>query len=124
MCVGWQLGEGIVEDRYCGNCGHELKPDDKFCSGCGKPVHETARVSTAAAVADEVPPNDGGRRRTSGAGFLAVLLAVGFIVVLFAMTGGANVARWMAHGGLGYILGLAIVVGILFLMLFLLKRRD
>jgi len=53
---------------------------------------------------------------------LAVLLAVGFIVVLFAMTGGANVARWMAHGGLGYILGLAIVVGILFL--FLLRRRD
>lgn len=45
-----------MEDRYCGNCGHELKPDDKFCSGCGKPVHETARVSTAEAVADEVPP--------------------------------------------------------------------
>ena len=66
--------------------------------------------------------DDGGRRRTSGASLLAVLLAVGFIVVLFAMTGGANVARWMAHGGLGYILGLAIVVGILFL--FLLRRRD
>jgi len=56
--------------------------------------------------------------------YLAVLLAVGFIVVLFAMTGGANVARWMVHGGLGYILGLAIVVGILFMFLFLLRRRD
>jgi hypothetical protein len=125
MCAGWLLGEGVVEDRYCGNCGHALKPDDKFCSGCGKPVHETARVSTAEDVADEVPPNDGGRRRTSGAGLLAVLLAFGFIVALFAMAGGgANVATWMAHGGVGYILGLAIVVGILFLFLFLLRRRD
>jgi len=124
MYAGWLRGEGIVEDRYCGNCGHELKPDDKFCRGCGKPVHETARVSTAEAVADEVPPNDGRRRRTSGAGLLTVLLAFGFIVVLFAMTGGANVARWMAHGGVGYILGLPTVVGILFLFLFLLRRRD
>jgi hypothetical protein len=41
--------------RYCGNCGNELRPSDKFCPGCGKPVHETAVVPTPEADV-EVPP--------------------------------------------------------------------
>jgi zinc-ribbon domain len=36
-------------DRYCRNCGHELRPDDRFCPNCGQPVHETAVVPTAEA---------------------------------------------------------------------------
>ena len=33
-------------ERYCSNCGHELKLEDQFCSNCGRPVHQTARVPT------------------------------------------------------------------------------
>jgi hypothetical protein len=25
-------------ERYCSNCGHELRPEDRYCSNCGKPV--------------------------------------------------------------------------------------
>lgn len=25
-------------DKFCVNCGNELKPEDKFCGGCGAPV--------------------------------------------------------------------------------------
>jgi hypothetical protein len=24
--------------NFCANCGRKLLPDDRFCSGCGKPV--------------------------------------------------------------------------------------
>ena len=33
-------------ERYCSNCGHELRPEDQFCSNCGMPVHRGARVPT------------------------------------------------------------------------------
>jgi predicted ester cyclase len=33
-------------ERYCSNCGHELKLEDQFCSNCGRAVHQTARVPT------------------------------------------------------------------------------
>src|SRR5215217_4892832 len=42
-CVAWG---GSMADRYCGNCGHELSPEDQFCRNCGQPVHRTARVPT------------------------------------------------------------------------------
>lgn len=29
--------EEKIKISYCTNCGHELKPEDKFCSGCGSP---------------------------------------------------------------------------------------
>ena len=32
--------------RYCTNCGAELREDDRFCGNCGRTAHETARVST------------------------------------------------------------------------------
>jgi hypothetical protein len=44
-----------MADRFCGNCGNELRPQDKFCPGCGKPVHETAVVPTTEADIP-VPP--------------------------------------------------------------------
>jgi hypothetical protein len=33
-------------ERYCSNCGHELKLEDQFCSNCGILVHQIARVPT------------------------------------------------------------------------------
>jgi hypothetical protein len=44
-----------MADRFCGNCGNELRPEDRFCPGCGKPVHETAVVPTPEAAVP-VPP--------------------------------------------------------------------
>ena len=35
-----------VPERYCGNCGQELSPEDRFCPTCGRPVHRTAHVPT------------------------------------------------------------------------------
>jgi hypothetical protein len=45
-----------VADRYCRNCGHELRQDDRFCPGCGRAVHETAHVPTPEADVDVPPP--------------------------------------------------------------------
>ena len=62
-------------ERYCSNCGHELKPEDQFCSNCGMPVHRAARVPTSNADR-EVPPLPpptqelGRRRRLTGSGAL------------------------------------------------------
>jgi hypothetical protein len=42
-------------ERYCSNCGHELRPEDRFCSNCGMPVHRGARVPTPHADR-RVPP--------------------------------------------------------------------
>jgi zinc-ribbon domain/LmeA-like phospholipid-binding len=56
-------------ERYCSNCGHELKPEDQFCSNCGMPVHRTARVPTPNAdrAVPPLPPptQELGRRRRS-----------------------------------------------------------
>jgi hypothetical protein len=40
-----------VPQRYCGNCGHELSPENRFCPNCGRPVNRTARVPTPEADA-------------------------------------------------------------------------
>src|SRR5829696_7864108 len=42
-------------ERYCSNCGHELKLEDQFCLNCGRPGHQTARVPTPQADIP-VPP--------------------------------------------------------------------
>jgi hypothetical protein len=62
-------------ERYCSNCGHELKPEDQFCSNCGMPVHRTARVPTPKAdrpVPPLPPPTQevGRRRSLPGSGAL------------------------------------------------------
>jgi hypothetical protein len=44
-----------MADRFCGECGYELRPDDKFCPKCGRPVHGTAVVPTPESDV-EVPP--------------------------------------------------------------------
>src|SRR5215217_879667 len=42
--------------RYCGNCGNELDPEDRFCQNCGRAVHQTAQVSTPEADVPVPPP--------------------------------------------------------------------
>ena len=61
-------------ERYCSNCGHELRPEDQFCSNCGMPVHRVARVPTPEAdrpVSPLPPPTrEVGRRNFRGSGAL------------------------------------------------------
>src|SRR5829696_2440741 len=71
---GW---EAMVEQpqRYCTNCGQELKPEDQFCTNCGMPVHRAARVPTPKAdrpVPPLPPPTQeiGRRRSFTGSGAL------------------------------------------------------
>lgn len=45
-----------MADRYCRYCGHELRPDDRFCTGCGRAVHATAHVPTSEADVPAPPP--------------------------------------------------------------------
>ena len=61
-------------ERYCTNCGQELKPEDQFCTNCGMPVHRAARVPTPEAdrpVPPLPPPTqEVGRRSLPGSGAL------------------------------------------------------
>jgi hypothetical protein len=86
--------EGMVEqpERYCTNCGQELKPEDQFCTNCGMPVHRAARVPTPKAdrpVSPLPPPTQevGRRRSFTGSGALRgrgrKLLILLVLVVLF-----------------------------------------
>ena len=80
-------------ERYCTNCGNELKPDDQFCTNCGVPVHRAARVPTPEADRPVLPlpspTQEVGRERSlpgSGAlrgrgSKLAVLLVLGVLVL-------------------------------------------
>lgn len=45
-----------VANRYCSNCGNELREDDAFCGSCGRPVQETAQVPTPEADVPVPPP--------------------------------------------------------------------
>jgi zinc-ribbon domain len=45
-----------MAQRYCTNCGAELREDDRFCPNCGRPVQETAAVSTPEADVPVPPP--------------------------------------------------------------------
>ena len=62
-------------ERYCTNCGQELKSEDQFCTNCGMPVHRAARVPTPKAdrpVPPLPPPTqeEVGRRSLPGSGAL------------------------------------------------------
>src|SRR5829696_7968778 len=87
---GW---EAMVEQpqRYCTNCGQELKPEDQFCTNCGMPVHRAAGVPTPKAdrpVSPLPPPTqEVGRRSLTGSGALrgcgTKLVVLLILVVLF-----------------------------------------
>jgi hypothetical protein len=57
-----EKGRNVAEapDRYCGNCGHELSPEDKFCRNCGTPAHVAAKVPTPEADVPVPPPPQAG----------------------------------------------------------------
>jgi hypothetical protein len=50
------MGLAETPARYCGNCGHELGPEDQFCQNCGTPVHQAATVPTPEADVPVPPP--------------------------------------------------------------------
>lgn len=52
-----------MADRYCRNCGQELGPNDRFCTGCGGPVQQTAHVPTPEA---NIPVSTHPHRQQSG----------------------------------------------------------
>ena len=45
-----------MADRYCRNCGQELRPEEWFCTSCGRGVYETAHVPTPEADVPVPPP--------------------------------------------------------------------
>ena len=45
-----------MAQRYCTNCGAELREDASFCGKCGRPVHQTARLSIPEADVPVSPP--------------------------------------------------------------------
>ena len=49
------IGDGVA-DRFCGNCGGELRPGDRFCVGCGRPVRTTTADPGEGTVAREGRP--------------------------------------------------------------------
>jgi hypothetical protein len=83
--------------RYCTNCGQELKPEDQFCTNCGMPVHRAARVPTPKAdrpVPPLPPPTQevGRRRSWTGSGALrgrgtklVVLLVLGVLLLYLVL---------------------------------------
>jgi predicted nucleic acid-binding Zn ribbon protein len=82
-------------ERYCSNCGQELKPEAQFCSNCGMPVNQGARVPTPHADRPvpplPPPPKEAvGRRRLTVSGalrgrgrkLLVILVLVGIFLFL------------------------------------------
>lgn len=45
-----------MANRYCRNCGQELRPGNRFCTGCGRAVYESAHVPTPEADVPVPPP--------------------------------------------------------------------
>jgi hypothetical protein len=107
--------EGMVEqpERYCSNCGHELRPEDQFCSNCGMPVHRVARVPTPEAdrpVSPLPPPaREAGRRNFRGSGALRgrgrrlviVLVLVGLLLYLVLPLAVESLLAWRLQSAFG-----------------------
>jgi hypothetical protein len=97
--------------RYCTNCGAEVRPNNSFCVACGASLRRGAPPAGSKAVADDIGSQP--RRIASGSGGpasgpkagrlrrwfgglhavpkLAALLAA--LAVVFALAGG-----WLSHG--------------------------
>ncbi len=95
-------GGVTAADRFCRNCGHELREEDAFCSGCGRPTHETASVPTPEAdTAVPTPPAATDTQRAVRAPSRAGLLLVGGIGVLLVLALiGVGLAALGGVGGL------------------------
>ena len=110
-------------DRYCGNCGRELRPEDQFCPNCGRPVHRTATVPTPEAdvpvppppqaggaeggdaAAVQAPPPEGGGRRRTLVGWLTIIGVFAFLILFggclagLAALAGSGGENKVADGG-------------------------
>jgi hypothetical protein len=102
----------IVAQRYCTNCGHELREEDRFCPSCGRPVHETAAVSTPEAdVPVPLPPSQRiegedalqaeppPHRSMANKLLLFGCMGLGLITVLLALVVGLAVVASSGGGG-------------------------
>jgi len=93
MCAGRLLGEGVVvEDKFCGNCGQELRPGLRFCPRCGKPTEREAQVPTPEEGSAHPPtqqPQQTGRWSAGRVLLLVivapVLLAIAWFVFQFSV---------------------------------------
>jgi zinc-ribbon domain len=107
-----------MAQRYCTNCGTELSEDDSFCGKCGRPVHETARVSTPEADVPVPPPpaydeatalaaipHDQGVEptewwQTPTSKVLGVIVAIVTVLVILANLNGGSAIMLLAIAGL------------------------
>jgi hypothetical protein len=108
--------------RYCGNCGNELDPEDRFCQYCGRPVHQTAQVPTPEADVPVPPPpqQEAGTQPLEQAdaqprqpwttrqlvlgslgAFFVVFVVGAFVAALAGNGGGGNEAQKNKKGGGG-----------------------
>jgi hypothetical protein len=129
-CFWW---EGIaVADRYCGNCGGELEPEDSSCAGCGRPVHKTAdapmpqangRVPHAQApVRSQRERGRGAAQDSTGGPILGMLVA--FFVLVTGETAqrippAASGGTFASRLGVGVALPLALALLLVALILLL-----
>ncbi len=82
-----------MADRYCSNCGQELRPGAGFCSSCGQPSRQSSQPLAQERVASATPPQQHPRQQgTWGSGrilllviVVPVLLAVAWFVFQFAV---------------------------------------
>jgi hypothetical protein len=107
-----------VAQRYCTNCGAELRDDDSFCGKCGSPTHQTAAVATQEA---DVPVPalswEATSGRTSGEeagrtseayGIRNTFVSLGITVLVIAL-----LAAVVAESA-GWIVALVVVLGVIF----------
>jgi hypothetical protein len=109
--------------RYCGNCGNELDPEDRFCQNCGRPMHQTAQVPTPEADVPVPPPPQQEEAREQPPGradaqprqpwttrqlvlgslgtFFVVFVVGAFVAALAGNGGGGNEAQKNKKGGGG-----------------------
>jgi hypothetical protein len=127
------VGKAIaLTDRFCSNCGEQLEPQDSSCAGCGRPVHEAARVTTPRANG-RVPlahaPDRPRRERRHGEardatrgpmwGMLAAFLALvaGETAQRMPPAASGGTLAFRLGAGVAFPLALALLLGALVLLL-------
>ncbi len=94
-------GVAVAVRHYCGECGHELKPEDRFCSNCGSPIYQPTRVPTPEADVPVPQPQEQaaqGRQpkaRQLNEDTAFVLGALVLVGVLFALGLSAQASFWV-----------------------------
>lgn len=81
-----------MADRFCGNCGRELRQDGSFCPGCGQPVGAAQPHAPQPAIPIPASQQRSRQPGTWGAGRVLllvlvapVLLAIAWVVFQFAL---------------------------------------